>query len=162
MGSIPCSGRRMKRFTETDKWRDKWFRRLSPEQKLVFIYILENCDNAGFLELDDELIAFETGIDLSTIEGAIKGLSRAFDQVGDVIWVKNFLRHQKNLPLNPNNKAHSQIIGFIKSRGSELNESFALLPLDEKGDSSVAPSKPLARGVGIGIGIGLGKGQGGV
>ncbi len=40
------------RFTETNKWKDKWFRSLDPLEKVLFIYLIDNCDNAGFIEID--------------------------------------------------------------------------------------------------------------
>src|SRR5574343_458826 len=50
-----------KRFTETTKWQDKWFRKLEPKYKLLWYYILDNCDNAGIWEYDLELAEFFTG-----------------------------------------------------------------------------------------------------
>lgn len=52
----------MKRFTETEKWRDPWFRKLSAGAKLAFIYIIENCDNAGVWSGDKELAEFQIGM----------------------------------------------------------------------------------------------------
>ena len=36
-----------KRFTDTNKWNDVWFSQLPNDYKLVWIYILDSCDNAG-------------------------------------------------------------------------------------------------------------------
>lgn len=36
-----------KRFTDTNKWNDVWFSQLPNDYKLVWIYILDTCDNAG-------------------------------------------------------------------------------------------------------------------
>jgi hypothetical protein len=52
----------MKRFTETEKWRDPWFRKLSAGAKLAFLYIIDNCDNAGVWAADKELADFSIGM----------------------------------------------------------------------------------------------------
>jgi len=51
----------MKRFTETQKWEDPWFRRLSPQMKLLWQWILDRCDNAGVIDPDIELASFQIG-----------------------------------------------------------------------------------------------------
>jgi hypothetical protein len=106
----------MKRFTETDKWRDPWFRSLPPAEKLVFLFVIENCNNAGFYEIDYGLMAFATGLDQSALQGAIKGLIRGLVNVDGWVWVRTFLKHQKNDNLNPENKAHKQIIGLVREQ----------------------------------------------
>ena len=55
---------RMKRFTETEKWRDPWFRKLSAGAKLAFLYIIDNCDNAGVWTADKELADFSIGMEI--------------------------------------------------------------------------------------------------
>jgi hypothetical protein len=51
----------LKRFTETTKWRDPWFRKLSPLAKLLWSYIDDHCNSAGIIELDMEAAAFDIG-----------------------------------------------------------------------------------------------------
>ncbi len=107
------------RFTNTDKWKqDAWFLELPPLQKLLFIYLCENCDIAGFIEVSEKRYAFETGIDVSEIKGALEGLRRAFitSQDGSFLYLKNFIKHQKNIPLNDTNKAHIGIISRLEDR----------------------------------------------
>lgn len=103
----------MNRYTQTDKWDDPWFRKLTPGQKLVFIFLIENCNNAGFYEEDQEHMAYLIGMDQERTEGALKGLERGITRASGWTWVHNFLRHQKNEELNPSNPAHKQIITLI-------------------------------------------------
>lgn len=132
------------RFTETDKWNDEWFTGLPPTQKLVFNFLCDKCDNAGFFEINPRVHAFMIGISTSEYEGALKGLIRGL--VGAVdgrkFWVKNFLHHQKNLPLNPANNAHKQIIKLIQEQQENFDFDFA---------EYLGAPEPLLRGPGIGI-----------
>jgi hypothetical protein len=138
------------RFTVTEKWSDPWFRRLAVNEKLLFMYFCDVCDIAGFVEIDEDQIAFQTGVESSAISGAIEGLNRGFIVRDGIGWVKNFVRHQKNLPINAENNAHKAII-------NALAERVALFPEVQE----LAPDKPLTRGLGKGKGKGKGKGIGG-
>jgi len=53
----------MKRHTETAKWRNEWFRELEPAHKLVWLYLLDDCDDAGVFRLDAKRMEFEIGTD---------------------------------------------------------------------------------------------------
>ncbi len=100
------------RFTNTDKWGDAWFANLKPIEKLLFMYLTDNCDIAGFIEINFRKWAAEIDTDRSIIEEAFKGLARGYiiSSDGDCIFIRNYLKHQKNLPLNENNKMHQGII----------------------------------------------------
>ena len=110
-----------KRFTNTEKWEDVWFRSLKPEEKLLFNYLCDKCNQAGFYEIDIEMASFQTSLKAEQIEGAIKGLGRGLVGAGNWIWIKNFLRHQKNLPLNPANSFHKHILECLKSQKENFN-----------------------------------------
>jgi hypothetical protein len=135
----------MKRFTETDKWKDPWFRSLPPPEKLVFLFVIENCNNGGFYEKDLGLMAFATGLDESTLQGAIKGLGRGLVDCDGWLWVRTFLKHQKNDALNPENKAHKQIIGLVREQVDRFRENAEFKEF-------LAPYKGLTSPIGIGKG----------
>jgi len=70
----------VKRFTETDKWKDPWFRRLDGRLKLLWFWLCDQCDNAGIIDPDMELAAFQIGVavselDLLSFEGRIKQIA---------------------------------------------------------------------------------------
>lgn len=119
------------RFTDREKWSDKWFRKLSIEEKVLFEYLRDVCDNAGFYEIDMEIIPIYTKLSEQQILGAIKGLNRAYIVHGGILWLKNFLKHQKNLPLNIKNNAHKEIINIIQSYLSVFPEVPTILGADK-------------------------------
>ena len=51
----------MKRFVETERWKDRWFQSLSPVTKLAFSYITDNCDAAGIWEANFEVAEVQIG-----------------------------------------------------------------------------------------------------
>lgn len=51
----------MKRFTETTKWDDPWFRQLKPDLKLLGLWLVDRCDNAIMLAIDENF-SFEEDI----------------------------------------------------------------------------------------------------
>jgi hypothetical protein len=57
-----------KRFTDSDKWKKQWFRRLRPAHKCFWHYVLDNCNNAGIWDVDFEAAAFHVGEELNALE----------------------------------------------------------------------------------------------
>lgn len=142
----------MKRFTETNKWDDPWFRALPGHVKLAFIYITERCDNAGFWEVDLDGMQFQTKLSHQHCEGALKALERGIIEASGWVWVRTFLRHQKNETLNPDNPAHRQIIALVRNQIDRFPDCSKLLPKE-------GASKGLPSPIGIGIGKEQGKGK---
>jgi hypothetical protein len=144
------------RDTKTEKWQDKDFRLLPPECKLMFLYLIDNCDIAGFWEIDSARAAFETGLNSDQILGAIKGLARPCVAGDKYLWVRNFIKHQNNLPLNNNNNCHKGIIKRLLEHKDWNPESLELLPKDEK----INPKQGAVEGLNSPYGKGKGKGKG--
>lgn len=53
-----------KRFTETEKWSDPWFRKLTGTVKIGYLYLLDRVDNSGVIDLDRELADFQIGMEI--------------------------------------------------------------------------------------------------
>lgn len=54
----------MKRFTDTEKWNDQWFRKLEPRLKCLWNYCCDTCDASGVFEVDWELASFRIGVEV--------------------------------------------------------------------------------------------------
>lgn len=126
------------RFTEKEKFRDKWYMNLTPVQKCVWEYILSECDHAGILEFNIKMMSLQIGAEI-TIENL-----KFFEECGkiqfidkDVIFVPNFVLFQQRLlsfdQLNPRNRCHKSILERLKK--------YKISPMGSPFD---APSKPLA------------------
>lgn len=143
------------RFTDTGKWRDKWFIGLSVESKLLFNYLCDCCDIAGFIEFIPSIWSVETGLSPAKINSCLTELKKGIiiSKDLDVIFVKNFLKHQKNYPFNEKNNAHNGII----ARFNNYAKTFDITDID---NFILSPSEGAMEGLISPIGNGKGKGKG--
>ena len=84
----------MKRWTETSKWDDPWFRGLSAEVKVFWLYLCDRCDDAGVWEEDWEDAEFRTKAKLSP-EKMLQALASRIERVdARFIWLTKFIIFQ--------------------------------------------------------------------
>lgn len=109
----------MKRFTETEKWRDPWFRRLSSNAKLAYFYILDNADNAGVWQVDQDMANFQIGatLDWAAIQAELG--DRIHELCDGSKWlVTRFISFQFGT-LMPDCKPHQQVLRLISQHQIE-------------------------------------------
>lgn len=132
------------RFTEREKFRDKWYMSLTPIQKCIWEYFLSECDHAGILEFNLKMMSLQIGAEI-TMEDL-----KYFEKNGKIIFISeekifipNFILFQQRVEsidqLNPKNRCHKSIIDKLK----KYNIIAPYKPLDSPIE---APSKPLIRG----------------
>lgn len=127
-----------KRFTETDKWSDPWFRKLEPQFKLAWLYLTDNCDVAGLIDLDEDLANFRIGFDVDWEKFTKQCGPRIHKLASGKLWLPGFIRFQQNgKPLNAANNCHAGIIRRLQQCGINPQEhGFAT-------SSSLAPHEVL-------------------
>lgn len=83
------------RSFSTGTWQDPWFEKLSPEAKLLFIYLWTNdvCNQAGCYIISERRIEFETGMKFKKIFKELFPKVEWFENFS-VVWVKAFFRRQ--------------------------------------------------------------------
>mgnify|MGYP006402534289 CR=1 FL=1 len=54
-----------KRFTDTEKWKKHWFRNLPRDYKLLWLYILDDCNCAGIWDVDLEVAQIRCKVEVS-------------------------------------------------------------------------------------------------
>ena len=106
------------RFTNTEKWDDAWFSELKPVNKLLYLYLCDKCDIAGFLEINTKKIAFDLGLCKQDVEGGLKSLNSKFVFSADnkYLFIRNFLKHQKNYPFNEKSTTYKKIIECLNAK----------------------------------------------
>lgn len=88
-------GEEMKRFTETSKWNDPWYRKLSCKHKAFWQFICDGCDNAGVWKIDYELASFQIGEVIN--EADIKILNDGKERLvikGELLIIRDFIPFQ--------------------------------------------------------------------
>jgi len=145
-----------KRYVNPERWIIPRFRKLSPETKLLYIYILDNCDWAGFMPIDKESLSFHTGINEDKINSLLAELNREEIILSkEWLFVVDFIEMQDNSRLSPNNNAHKNIINKLRDNSIYFKENrrFQII---------VEPYQTLIRGTckGKGKGNGISKGNG--
>jgi hypothetical protein len=103
-----------KRFTDTGKWKKQWVRSLTPEMKLVWVYILDDCDVAGLWETDWDVLQIRLGIK-TTLEEAVKELG---DHVvvldrGTKWFIPSFIEFQYGPELSKANNIYKSIAKIL-------------------------------------------------
>lgn len=116
-----------KRFTETQKWQDPWFRKLSAQAKLLWQYMLDQCDHIGLVELDFDLVSFDCKIKI-TEDHAIE-LGDRIQRISDSrYFIGKFIPFQYG-KLSDACVPHRRIIDSVKHHALVLTNGLFLYPV---------------------------------
>ena len=85
-----------KRFTDTEKYADSWFRKLSPKHKCLWLYVCDSCDNIGVWKTDWEKASFDIGAKMSIndLKPLNNGKNRIVPLNGDKYFIIDFANFQ--------------------------------------------------------------------
>jgi hypothetical protein len=103
-----------KRMTDTDKWKKRFVRELSPQHKLLWFYILDDCNHAGIWEVDIEVASIRVGYELvyDMLPQSFLDKIEIFDN-GDKWFIPDFIEFQYG-ELNPNSNVHKSVIQLLE------------------------------------------------
>ena len=135
----------MKRFTETEKWRDPWFRKLSAGAKLAFLYIIDNCDNAGVWTADKELADFSIGMEIPWVK-VLEAFGERVSVLPSGDWlIVRFVEFQFG-KLSKDCKPHLQVMRLIEKHRVSKGYPKGFRTLEEKEEDKEKDKKGDARG----------------
>ncbi len=98
-----------KRFGDTEIWKkQRWFRKLTPEYKLAFCYIKDQCDHAGIWNIDCSDLIEDLGLNSFDLNLFVESINTEYDKVSgekvvkeriiflnkNCIWVTGFIQFQ--------------------------------------------------------------------
>jgi len=103
-----------KRFTNTDKWKKQWFKKLNTKQKLFWLYILDDCNHAGIWDIDLEVTSIRIGDEMSLDEMSyVLGDDVVFIDNREKVFIPKFIEFQYG-ELNPNSRPHISVINLLE------------------------------------------------
>ena len=127
----------MKRFTDTEKWtKDRWFSDLEPRYKLLWLFMVDSCDNVGVWEenirMANVLIGFDYSLD--TVLKVFGNRIYVFDE-GRKWWLQGFIRFQHaDMSEDSQSKAVQSYVTLLKLHGLWIQYAKSLETLQGKGE----------------------------
>lgn len=102
-----------KRFTDTGKWNKPFIRSMKAPYKLLWLYILDECDHAGVWQVDLDVAQIKIGEKLN-LETALSSFSeKVYPFDGGGKWfIPDFIEFQYG-ELNPDNRAHKSVLNIL-------------------------------------------------
>lgn len=106
-----------KRFTDTEKFTDPWYRRLSSKHKLFWEYLLCACDHAGIISVDLEFIEmvlkekYEDNVIAKYFSDRVEKLAKPFEY-----FIPKFVTFQYG-ELSSKSPMHLKVIRTLKAAG---------------------------------------------
>lgn len=120
----------MKRLVETNRWKDSWFVDLSPNAKILLSYLYDCCDEIGSIDLNYSIWSAQLKMDKLSIIDSLKELKPALlSDKKKKLFIKDFLKHQKKLPLIKGNEEHDWIITKLKSNIEKFDNAVEILDI---------------------------------
>ncbi len=117
-----------KRFIDTDIFKKQFIRSLEAPYKLLWVYLINDCNHAGIWEVDFDVAEIRIGLKIDrekskkVFEGKISVLNG-----GSKWFLPDFIDFQYG-DLKENNRAHLSVISILKKENL-LNEDLSIKPL---------------------------------
>ncbi len=106
-----------KRLTDTDKWKKPFIRGLDGAYKLLWMYMLDDCDHAGVWQVDFEVARIRTGEPDLNYEKAKSIFGDRVTAIDKFKWfIPDFISFQYG-ELKESNRMHLSVIALLKKHG---------------------------------------------
>ena len=128
----------MKIYSDSEKWKDPWFRKLSGPAKLLWFYLTDNADKAGVVDLDYELASEDCRLKIGPEHLAELG-SRVQLFAGTKVLIGKFIKFQYG-KLSDACVPHKRIFEAIERHGLIEGEDGVWIHPD--GTQAERPAKP--------------------
>lgn len=118
-----------KRFIDTDLFRKPLVRSLQAPYKVLWVYLLCECDHAGVWNVEYDVAAMRLGVKIDPAK-AVAGMQGAIVEIdgGRKWWIPEFVAFQYGT-LNPANKVHASVLSILSKYGIDPENEGASKPL---------------------------------
>ena len=96
-------------FSASKKWEENWHEKLSIEAKVLYDYLYDTADIAGFKAQIFQIWSAYTGLSVSEIESALEELKEVVIIENDLAWLKDHLKFNRNVDINTKNPAKAKV-----------------------------------------------------
>ena len=96
-------------FSASKKWEENWHEKLSIEAKVLYDYLYDTADIAGFKAQIFQIWSAYTGLSVSEIESALEELKEVVIIENDLAWLKDHLKFNRNENINGKNNTRDKI-----------------------------------------------------
>ncbi len=99
----------MMRFTDTTKWSNPFFRSLSPTLRLAWLYILDDCDKAGFWVPEFDVLSVRLGVQVTGDQALVAFGDHVFQHTDGSWQIRDFfsLQYPRATPAKCSNMVKS-------------------------------------------------------
>lgn len=105
-----------KRFTDTEKWKDAWFRSLSLPYQHLWLFLLDYCNNAGIFEWDIDVFMFHIKGELNE-EDTHRVFGKKITLLsGNKFIINKFMQFQQG-SLSLNSPPHREVLRILRDEG---------------------------------------------
>jgi len=134
-----------KRFTDSEKWKKPFIRNMKAPYKLLWLYILDECDHAGIWQIDLEVAQIKIGERLS-LDLALQYLGPKILQIegGEKWFIYDFIEFQYGA-LNPDNRAHNSVINLLNKYQIDYKNKPLISPLQGAMDKDKDKDKDMVK-----------------
>ena len=116
-----------KRFIDTSLFRKGFVRGLEAPYKLLWLYILSECDHAGLWDVEIEIAELRLGVKFGKDPLSVFSEKVVSIDGGSKWFIPSFIEFQYG-DLNPENRAHNSVISLLRKH-SLLTEENEIKPL---------------------------------
>ena len=125
----------VKRFHDTEIWKQDWFLEIDNEYRTLWLYIKDTCDHAGIWKPEKKFVEFITGKPMN-LQTALQAFNKDKERVKVLEngrWLlPDFVTFQYGHTLNPENRVHLSILKLLDVNGVNLTSIRGLLDPNDR------------------------------